>query len=332
MARAIWDEEGKRFYETGVDRGMLYRMGLDAKYETGVAWDGLTGIDESPEGGDTNDIYADNMKYLSIVNKEKFKATIKAYQSPKEFDVCDGTSSLGKGVTIGQQSRRSFGLSYRTLIGNDVQGEDYGYVIHLVYGGKASPSSRSHSTTNESTEPAELSWEMSTTPVVVNAIDPETKLQFKPTSHLQINSKLIDSAKLTAIEELLYGKDGTAATYAEVSPAPTPDSYDAVTPVGTENPSEEGWFERTGTGTSEDPYVYTVTEDTAVNDQKTYYEFVPGDNPHTEGWYEKDGDVYTLSTDTSVDESKTYYEQTSAGTEKFPTLPSPDDVYAILNA
>lgn len=330
MARAIWDEEGKRFYETGIDRGMLYRMGLDAKYETGVAWDGLTGVDESPEGGDTNDIYADNMKYLSIVNKEKFKATIKAYQSPKEFDACDGTASLGAGVTIGQQSRRSFGMSYRTLIGNDVVGEDYGYVIHLVYGGKAAPSSRSRSTTNESTEPSELSWEMSTTPVVVNAIDPETKTQFKPTSHLQINSTLIPKAKLDKIEELIYGKDGEAATYSAVSA--TPDSYSAVTPVGTENPSEEGWYERTGTGTTEDPYVYTLSSDTTVDDQKTYYERTQGDNPSVEGWYEKKGEFYILSKDISVDTTKTYYEQTSAGTEKFPTLPSPDDIYAILNS
>ena len=323
MARAIWDEEGKRFYETGIDRGMLYRMGLDAKYETGVAWDGLTGVDESPEGGDTNDIYADNMKYLSIVNKEKFKATIKAYQSPKEFDACDGTASLGAGVTIGQQSRRSFGMSYRTLIGNDVVGEDYGYVIHLVYGGKAAPSSRSRSTTNESTEPSELSWEMSTTPVVVNAIDPETKTQFKPTSHLQINSTLVSKAKLDEIEELIYGKDGEAATYSAVSA--TPDSYSAVTPVGTENPSNEGWYELVGSD-------YVLSSDTTVDDQKTYYERTQGDNPSVEGWYEKKGEFYILSKDISVDTTKTYYEQTSAGTEKFPTLPSPDDIYAILNA
>ena len=218
MAKLTWDEVGERFYETGVDQGVLYVMNTDATYKDGVNWDGLTSVDESPEGAEANDIYADNIKYLSLLSAEKFKATIKAYQSPEEFDICDGAASLAKGVTIGQQSRRAFGFSYRSRLGNDIEGDDYGYVIHLVYNGKASPSQRTRSTVNDSPEAVELSWEVSTTPVTVNAIDQETGVKYKPTSHLQINSKLVTAAQLEALEDIIYGCDAAEAVYAAVTP------------------------------------------------------------------------------------------------------------------
>lgn len=280
MAKLTWDEVGERFYETGVDHGVLYVMNKNAQYNKGVNWDGLTSVDESPDGAEANDIYADNIKYLSLTSAENFKATINAYQSPEEFDVCDGSASLAKGVTVSQQSRRSFGFSYRSKIGNDVVGDDYGYIIHLVYNAKCAPSQRTRSTTNDSPEAVELSWEVSTTPVTIAATDPETGLPFKPTAHLQINSTLVNSAKLKALENILYGTDGTDPTYT------------AVTPVGTEDPNDEGWYERSG---SEGAYVYTLTEDTTVDSQKTYY-------------------------------SKT------EGTATDPTLPSPDEIYAMFNS
>lgn len=252
-----WDEIGERFYETGVDQGVLFVMDKNANYKKGVNWDGLTSVDESPDGAEANDIYADNIKYLSLTSAENFKATINAYQSPEEFDVCDGSASLAKGVTVSQQSRRAFGFSYRSKIGNDVQGDDYGYIIHLVYNCKCSPSQRTRSTTNDSPEAVELSWEVSTTPVKIAAIDPETNQPFKATAHIQINSTLVDPDKLKAFEDILYGKDGTADTYA------------AASPVGSENPSEEEWYEKVG-----DDYV--ATTDITVDSEKTYYVKTPG--------------------------------------------------------
>lgn len=330
MAKLTWDEVGERFYETGVDHGVLYVMDKTAQYKKGVNWDGLTSVDESPDGAEANDIYADNIKYLSLTSAENFKATINAYQSPEEFDVCDGSASLAKGVTVSQQSRRAFGFSYRSKIGNDVVGDDYGYIIHLVYNAKCAPSQRTRSTTNDSPEAVELSWEVSTTPVTIAATDPETGLPYKPTAHLQINSTLVDAAKLKALENILYGTDGTDPTYNAVD-NPTPDSYDAVAePTG--DPAAQGWYERTGTGTEQDPYVYTATEDTTVDGGKTYYAKTAGDNPHDEGWYEKTGETtYVLSSDTSVDTSKTYYSKTE-GTATDPTLPSPDEIYAMFNS
>lgn len=325
-----WDEVGERFYETGVDQGVLFVMDKDASYKKGVNWDGLTSVDESPDGAEANDIYADNIKYLSLTSAENFKATINAYQSPEEFDVCDGSASLAKGVTVSQQSRRAFGFSYRSKIGNDVQGEDYGYIIHLVYNAKCAPSQRTRSTTNDSPEAVELGWEVTTTPVKMAAIDPETNMPYKPTAHLQINSTLVDKAKLESFLDILYGTDGSDPTYTAVQ-NPTPDSYDEVAePTG--DPAAQGWYERTGTGTEQDPYVYTATEDTTVDGGKTYYAKTAGDNPHDEGWYEKTGETtYVLSSDTSVNTSKTYYTK-SEGTGQDPTLLSPDQVYAHFNS
>lgn len=285
MGKLTWDEVGERFYETGVDHGVLYVMDKTAQYKKGVNWDGLTSVDESPDGAEANDIYADNIKYLSLTSAENFKATINAYQSPEEFDVCDGSASLAKGVTVSQQSRRAFGFSYRSKIGNDVVGDDYGYIIHLVYNAKCAPSQRTRSTTNDSPEAVELSWEVSTTPVTIAATDPETGLPYKPTAHLQINSTLVDSDKLKALEDILYGCDAAAAVYA------------AVTPEAGDNPVTESWYERSGSGTELDPYVYTLSEDTTVDAQKTYYEL-----------------------------------KSPAKTASDPTLPTPDEIYAMFNS
>lgn len=331
MPKLTWDEVGERFYETGVDHGVLFVMDKNAQYKKGVNWDGLTSVDESPDGAEANDIYADNIKYLSLTSAENFKATINAYQSPEEFDVCDGSASLAKGVTVSQQSRRAFGFSYRSKIGNDVVGDDYGYIIHLVYNAKCAPSQRTRSTTNDSPEAVELGWEVTTTPVTIKANDPETGLPYKPTAHIQINSTLVDADKLASFLDILYGTDGGDPTYDAVQ-NPTPDSYNEVTPELGANPQALGWYERSGEGTTQDPYVYTLSTDTTVDGEKTYYEKTAGDNPKALGWYEKTGETtYALSNDTSVDESKTYYEKTEdTGTEA--TLLSPDEVYAHFNS
>ena len=204
MAQLLsWDGVGEKLWETGVDRGVLFPYETTG-YGNGVAWNGLTKVTESPSGAEENKHYADNIKYASIFSAEDFKFTIEAFTSPKEFDACDGTADIATGVTVSQQARKVFGFSYRTLLGSDVKDAgDEGYILHLVYGCKASPSSKDRSTINESPEPTAFSWEVSTTPVNVSGK--------KPTAHLMINSKLVDSDKLTAFEEILYGKAAVAA-------------------------------------------------------------------------------------------------------------------------
>lgn len=196
-----WDQIGERRYETGTDRGVLYVYdSTKQKYGTGVAWNGLTGVDEKPSGAEANNKYADNIKYLVLRSAEDFGATITAYTYPDEFEECDGSAEPAPGVHVGQQSRKMFGFSYRTKIGNDTEGDAYGYILHLVYGATASPSQRSYKTVNESPEPIEFSWELATTPVVVSG--------YKPTAHIRINSLNADPTKLAALEAKLYG-DGT---------------------------------------------------------------------------------------------------------------------------
>lgn len=323
-----WDKVGEHFYETGVDQGVLYVQKNDGTYNKGVNWDGLTSVDESPEGAEANDVYADNIKYLTMISAEKFKATINAYQSPEEFDACDGAASLGTGVTVSGQSRRAFGFSYRTRLGNDIEGDDYGEIVHLVYGLKASPSQRTRSTVNDSPEATELSWEVNSTPIATKAVDPDTGKQLKPVSHLMINSKKTDPTKYQQLLDLIYGTDDGEDVYTEVQD-PTPDTYsEPITPTGEENPKALGWYERTGTVGD---YTYTLSDDTEVNNEKTYVTKTAGDNPHDLGWYEKTGETtYTVSADTSVNVSKTYYVKSSTGTDA--TLPTPDQVYAILNS
>ena len=198
-----WDNTGEKLWEVGVDRGVLFKMD-GSNYGKGVAWNGLTAVNESPSGAEENKYYADNIKYASVFSTEDFGCTIEAYQSPKEFDECDGLATLADGVTIAQQARKGFGFAYRTLIGSDIaDAGDAGYIIHLIYGCKASPSEKGRETVNESPEPTTFSWEVTTTPVNVK--------DHKPTAHIQINSRLVDSAKLDAFEEILYGTDGVDA-------------------------------------------------------------------------------------------------------------------------
>ena len=197
--RISWDDTGKRLYETGVDRGVLYPVGLEGAYGNGVAWNGLTAVTESPSGAEATALYADNIKYLNLYSAEEFGATIEAYTYPDEFAVCDGSAEIEQGVTIGQQARKSFGLCYRTMLGNDVDGTDHGYKLHLIYGAMASPSEKAYASVNDSPEAIAFSWELTTTPVNVEG--------FKPTASLTIDSTKCDPEKLKALEGILYGSE-----------------------------------------------------------------------------------------------------------------------------
>ena len=200
MAKLEWDKTGERLYETGIDHGVLYPYASGAPGE-GVAWNGLTAVTESPSGAESNPQYADNIKYLNLRSAEEFSGTIEAFTYPEEWAECDGSKSPSKGVFFGQQTRKMFGLCYRTKVGNDVAGDDYGYILHLVYGATASPSERQYQTINDSPEPVTFSWEFDTQGVNVDG--------YKPVAHIEINSKLVDSTKLTALEKKLYGDTDT---------------------------------------------------------------------------------------------------------------------------
>lgn len=199
-----WDETGKKLYETGSKQAVLYPQNVDGTYGDGVAWSGLTGVDESPSGADATDLWADDIKYLSIRSAEEFGFTIKAYMYPDEFGACDGTASPATGMTVFQQSRKGFGLCYRTTVGNDAAYNDYGYKLHLIYGATCSPSSRSYSTINDSPSAIEFSWECKTTPVAVPG--------YKNTAEIVLDSTKIASAKMAQIESILYGTAGTPGT------------------------------------------------------------------------------------------------------------------------
>ena len=204
MSRLTWDKTGERYYETGVKQGVLYPIQTDGKYSKGVAWNGLTAITESPSGAEATALYADDIKYLNLISNEEFGATIEAYTSPDEFAECDGSAALAEGVMIGQQKRKTFGLCYKTTVGNDTDSNDYGYKLHLIYGCLAAPSEKAYNTINDSPEAITFSWEVSTTPVNVAG--------FKPTSQITIDSTKIaedKKAKLTELEDILYGKNGT---------------------------------------------------------------------------------------------------------------------------
>ena len=214
MSKIVWDEIGERFFETGVKMGVLYPQDSTGKYPKGVAWNGLTAVNESPSGADATDLYADDDVYATLRAKEKFGATIEAYTYPDEFAACDGSAELVSGITIGQQARKAFGLCYRTAVGNDVDGDEHGYKIHLVYGATAAPSSKDYATVNESPEAITFSWEISATPVKVTG--------HKPTATLTIDSRTVDPASLTKIEQLLYGTEQKEAQL------PTPDEILAL--------------------------------------------------------------------------------------------------------
>lgn len=199
MAKLVFDELGKRFYETGVSNAVLFVQADNGTYPTGVAWNGITAANESPSGAESNDQYADNIKYLSLTGAEKFEGTIEAFSSPKEFDECDGMATIVKGVTAHQQNRKSFGFAFKSILGNDVKGNEYGYKLHLWYGCKAAPSERSHATVNDSPEPQNPSWSITSTPVPIPG--------HKPASVLTITSTEVEASKLAKIEEAIYGSD-----------------------------------------------------------------------------------------------------------------------------
>lgn len=209
-----WDNSGQRLYQTGVRMGVLY-LEENGAYPKGVAWNGLTGVTESPSGAEANPFYADDIKYLNLLSAEDFGATVTAYYYPDEFAECNGQKELADGVVIGQQSRKKFGLCYRTILGNDTLGEEYGYKLHFIYGAMAGPSESAYTTVNESPEPIEMSWEITTTPVDVTG--------FKPTAYLEIDSTKADPAKLAALEEILYGKAAEGSTAAVDPRLPLPD-------------------------------------------------------------------------------------------------------------
>lgn len=241
MSKLSWDKTGERLYETGVNHGVVYPFEKTTKkYTNGVAWNGLTAVTESPSGAEPTPLYADNIKYLNLISAEEFAATVEAYTYPDEFAKLDGTANLAPGVSIGQQTRGTFGLSYRTELGNDTDNTDYGYKLHMIYGATAAPSEKAYATINDSPEAITFSWELSTIPVEVTG--------FKPTANLTIDSTKVDAAKLAQLEEQLYGKDGVFAEFS-----------------GSTFVSGTVYYEKTAAG------VYVPTEDSTPQDGKTYY-------------------------------------------------------------
>lgn len=218
MAKLVWDQSGDRLFETGVSNGVLYVRNSVGEYPLGIPWNGLTAITESPSGAEATPLYADNIKYLSLMSNEEFGATIEAYTYPDEFAECDGSAELGDGVMIGQQTRKYFGLAYKTVIGNDTEGNAHGYKIHIIYGAQAAPSEKAYSTINDSPEAITFSWELTTTPIEVTG--------FKPTATLIIDSTKIDEGSLASIEDFLFGTEAAEASL------PTPDEILALLPAG----------------------------------------------------------------------------------------------------
>lgn len=202
MAKIVWDNTGERLYETGVKNGVLY-VQETGTYPKGVAWNGLTAVTESPSGAEATPLYADDIKYLNLYSAEEFGATIEAYTYPEEFAACDGSAAIADGVYIGQQTRKAFGMSYKTTVGNDTEGADHGYKLHLIYGAMASPSEKAYATINDSPEAITFSWEVTTTPVNVTG--------HKPTASITIDSTKVDAAKLAELEAMLYGDENTEA-------------------------------------------------------------------------------------------------------------------------
>jgi len=316
MSKIVWDAIGEHKYETGIDHGVLYPINTETNtYDNGVAWNGLTSISETPSGAESNPQYADNIKYLDLYSAETFGATVACFTYPKEWEECDGSVSPVEGVNIYQQSRKTFGLSYRTKIGNDLN-PDAGYKLHLIYNAKATPSERAYNTVNESPEALNFSYTISTTPVDVPG--------YKPTSLITIDSTkyVTDAAKarLAALEAILYGtnaSEGTPAVYEEDEEAAF-------------SPSKTYYTESAGEYTVFDQF--EVTSDSSFDPDKTYYE--------------KSGDVYTATADSTMDPSKTYYtiKAKVSGTTYYtlktpavpateatnPRLPMPAEVISIL--
>ena len=213
--KLVWDATGEKTYETGLDHGVLYPINSDGEYTPGVAWNGLSSVSESPSGAEANAIYADNIKYLNLYSAEEFGATIEAYTYPDEWALCDGSANLANGVVLGQQDRKTFGLCYRTVYGNDVDGDKHGYKLHLIYGAKASPSERQYQTINDSPEAITFSWEITTAPINVT--------NYKPVSCITIDSTKADSTKLGTLMQILYGTPASGNTEAVEPRLPLPD-------------------------------------------------------------------------------------------------------------
>ena len=214
MSKLVWDNTGERLYETGVSKGVLY-IPTSGVYSKGVAWNGLTAVTESPSGAEATPLYADDIKYLNLMSNEEFGCTIEAYTYPDEFAECDGSASLSDGVYIDQQARKTFVFCYRTVLGNDTENNDHGYKLHLIYGCLAAPSEKSYATINDSPEAITFSWEVSTTPVNVTG--------HKPTACITIDSTKVNPAKLTELENKLYGTDGNGGSGATEPMLPLPD-------------------------------------------------------------------------------------------------------------
>jgi len=225
MSKLKWDQSGERTYETGVSKGVLYKK-VNGAYPAGVPWNGLSGVTESPSGAEASPVYANNVKYLNLMSTEELGATIEAYTYPDEFATCDGSANLAEGVRIGQQKRDTFGLCYRTILGNDVDGNDYGYKLHIIYGALAAPSEKAFATVNDSPEAIAFSWELTTTPEEVTG--------YKPTASIEIDSSKVDPTALAALELILYGNDATTdpVAAAVVARLPLPDEIAEIFAAG----------------------------------------------------------------------------------------------------
>lgn len=215
MSKIEWDKTGEKLYETGVKNGVLYLPDESGAYTNGVAWNGLTSVKESPSGAEATPLYADDIKYLELTSAEEFGGTLECYTYPDEFAECDGSAEVAPGVIIGQQNRKTFGLCYRTTLGNDIKGNEYGYKLHLIYGAKASPSEKAYSTINDSPEAITFSYEISTTPVNVTG--------HKPTASLIVDSTKVSAEKMAALEAILYGKDSVESSPNNNPKLPLPD-------------------------------------------------------------------------------------------------------------
>ena len=268
MSKLVWDAVGERLYETGVKNGVLYPQS-GSSYPSGVVWNGLTKFTESPDGGEATDIWADDIKYLSIRSRENYKGTIEAYTYPDEFAECDGSAWVVPGVKVGQQTRKPFGFSYVTTVGNDTEYEDHGYIIHLVWGATAAPSSKDYQTINDSPEAISFSWEIDTVPVEIGTIGGKT---YKPSAHMEIHSLGVDPEDLATLEAALYGSENSnaylpspAQVIAMFSGSAVVYTYTEVEPVGTENPNNEGWYVRSGND-------FILSTDNTVIGGTVYYE------------------------------------------------------------
>jgi hypothetical protein len=208
MAKLVWDQVGEKEYQLGVEKGVIYKQ-KDGEYPSGAAWNGLKEVSQNPTGAESTKLYANNGTYLNLISNEDFEGSITAYMYPDEFAECDGSLEVAAGVYLGQQTRKPFGLTYKTLIGNDTNGDSHGYILHLVYGATVSPSERTYSTESDDPEAIEMSWDFTTTPVEVDVTVDGT--QAKPLAHIELNSTKVDKTKIKSLEDILYGSETAEA-------------------------------------------------------------------------------------------------------------------------